>query len=154
MRTEVPVFAAMPCAMARSSPLVASSHCLPQGSRLRRLSRTAGRLQQGFVPSEMGFRISLRGISPEPPMSALGHKRTFRSFRPMSALPPKADIGAGSNHLRRSSSGSLAIFAAIRRASSFVSNFAAEREFGTAKMKFPQCCHRRCQHLISGYRFL
>jgi hypothetical protein len=25
-------------------------------------------------------------------MSALGHKRTFRSFRPMSALPPKADI--------------------------------------------------------------
>src|SRR6516225_5133815 len=22
----------------------------------------------------------------------LGHKRTFRSFRPMSALPPKADI--------------------------------------------------------------
>src|SRR6516165_1881543 len=27
-----------------------------------------------------------------PPMSALGHKRTFRSFRPMSALPPKADV--------------------------------------------------------------
>jgi hypothetical protein len=26
-------------------------------------------------------------------MSALGHKRTFRSLRPMSALPPKADIG-------------------------------------------------------------
>ena len=25
-------------------------------------------------------------------MSDLGHKRTFRSFRPMSALPPKADI--------------------------------------------------------------
>jgi hypothetical protein len=25
-------------------------------------------------------------------MSALGHKRTFRNFRPMSALPPKADI--------------------------------------------------------------
>ena len=56
MRTEVPVFAAMPCAMARSSPLTASSRCLPQGSRLRRLSRTAGRLQQGFAPGEMGFR--------------------------------------------------------------------------------------------------
>src|SRR5215813_12896352 len=56
MRTEVPVLAAMPCAMARSSPLVASSHCLPQGSRLRRLSRTTGRLQQGFAPGEMGFR--------------------------------------------------------------------------------------------------
>ena len=25
-------------------------------------------------------------------MSDLGHKRTFRSFRPMSALPPKADL--------------------------------------------------------------
>jgi len=26
-------------------------------------------------------------------MSALGHKRTFRNVRAMSALPPKADIG-------------------------------------------------------------
>ena len=25
-------------------------------------------------------------------MSALGQRRTFRSFRPMSALPPKADM--------------------------------------------------------------
>ena len=25
-------------------------------------------------------------------MSALGHKRTFSRFQPMSALPPKADI--------------------------------------------------------------
>jgi hypothetical protein len=29
---------------------------------------------------------------PGSPMSALGHKRTFRPFRPTSALPPKADI--------------------------------------------------------------
>jgi hypothetical protein len=28
-------------------------------------------------------------------MSALGHKRTFLSVRPMSALPPKADIAPG-----------------------------------------------------------
>jgi len=27
-------------------------------------------------------------------MSALGHKRTFRVARAMSALPPRADIGA------------------------------------------------------------
>jgi cytochrome c553 len=27
-----------------------------RGSRLRRLSHTAGRLQQGFAPGEMGFR--------------------------------------------------------------------------------------------------
>src|SRR5262245_56996394 len=26
------------------------------------------------------------------PMSALGHKRTLKCFRPMSALPPKADM--------------------------------------------------------------
>src|SRR5262249_13040184 len=78
MRTEVPVFAAMPCAMARSSPLVASSHCLPQGSRLRRLSGTAGQLQQGFAPGEMGFRTSLHGSNPKPLMSALGHQRTSK----------------------------------------------------------------------------
>jgi hypothetical protein len=29
---------------------------------------------------------------PEPLMSALGHKRTLRHLRPMSALPPKADM--------------------------------------------------------------
>jgi hypothetical protein len=28
-------------------------------------------------------------------MSALGQKRTWRQVRPMSALPPKADIGTG-----------------------------------------------------------
>ena len=33
-------------------------------------------------------------------MSDLGHKRTFRSFRPMSALPPKADIGTQSRDVR------------------------------------------------------
>ena len=32
-------------------------------------------------------------------MSDLGHKRTFRSFRPMSALPPKADIRIAANNL-------------------------------------------------------
>jgi hypothetical protein len=34
----------------------------------------------------------------------------------MSALPPKADIGTGLYHLRRSNSGSFATFTAIRRA--------------------------------------
>ena len=33
-------------------------------------------------------------------MSALGHKPTFRSFRPMSALPPKADITESDRHVR------------------------------------------------------
>jgi hypothetical protein len=34
----------------------------------------------------------------------------------MSTLPPKADIGRHVDHVRRTSSGSLAIFAAIRLA--------------------------------------
>src|SRR6516164_6767439 len=38
----------------------------------------------------------------------------------MSALPPKADIRIASDYVRRRSSGSLAIFAAIRRVSSRV----------------------------------
>src|SRR3974390_2131729 len=45
----------------------------------------------------MGFRVSLHGSNPEPPMSALGQKQTLQSVRPMSALPPKADI----NHRER-----------------------------------------------------
>jgi hypothetical protein len=34
----------------------------------------------------------LQGLNPELPMSALGHKQTFKRLRLMSALPPKADI--------------------------------------------------------------
>jgi hypothetical protein len=33
-------------------------------------------------------------------MSALGHKQTFRDVRPMSALPPKADIGSTCQDVR------------------------------------------------------
>ena len=40
----------------------------------------------------------------------------------MSALPPIADIRIASDHIRRSGSDSLAIFAAIRRALSLVSD--------------------------------
>ena len=49
-------------------------------------------LQQGFATGETGFRISLHGSNLAPLMSALGQKRTLRDVRPMSALPPKADI--------------------------------------------------------------
>jgi hypothetical protein len=58
-----------------------------------------------------------------PLMSALGQKQTLEHVRVMSALPPIADIGTGPYQLRRSNSGSLAIFAAIRRASSLVRAF-------------------------------
>jgi hypothetical protein len=50
------------------------------------------RLQQGFATSEMGFGVCLHSSNLEPLMSALGQKRTSQSVRPMSALPPKADI--------------------------------------------------------------
>jgi hypothetical protein len=62
------------------------------------------RRRMGFTPrAENHLRESLIRLSREryaalhrsksrEPMSALGHKRTFRSLRPMSALPPKADI--------------------------------------------------------------
>jgi hypothetical protein len=51
-----------------------------------------GRLQQGFATSEMGRIVILRGNNPQDRMSALGQKQTLRGVRPMSALPPKADI--------------------------------------------------------------
>jgi hypothetical protein len=58
------------------------------------------RLQQGFVTGEMGFRASLHGSNPNALMSAVGHKRTSRHVRSMSALPPKADIVHGGENVR------------------------------------------------------
>jgi hypothetical protein len=43
-------------------------------------------------PAKWGSGVSLHGSNLEPPMSALGQKRTSRHVRFMSALPPKADI--------------------------------------------------------------
>jgi hypothetical protein len=40
----------------------------------------------------MGSGVKLHSNNLELPMSALGQKRTLRGVRPMSALPPKADI--------------------------------------------------------------
>jgi hypothetical protein len=48
----------------------------------------------------MGFGASLHGSNPEPPMSALGHKRTLTGGYTMSALPPKADIRWLYGHVR------------------------------------------------------
>ena len=52
-------------------------------------------------------------------MSALGQKQTSTQVRIMSALPPKADIRIAADYVRPASFDSFAIFAAIRRASSF-----------------------------------
>src|SRR5262249_367922 len=58
------------------------------------------KLQQGFVTEGWGFRVKLLGSNPEPPMSALGQKRTSHDVRAMSALPPKADIVQCGRHVR------------------------------------------------------
>src|SRR6516165_11766776 len=42
----------------------------------------------------------LRGKNPWDRMSAMGQKRTFTHLRPMSALPPKADIGTQPRNVR------------------------------------------------------
>jgi hypothetical protein len=44
--------------------------------------------------------VLLHGSNLEPPMSALGQKRTLMHLDPMSALPPKADIGTQSWNVR------------------------------------------------------
>jgi hypothetical protein len=46
-----------------------------------------------YAQRKSGSGISLHGSNIEPFMSALAQKRTFTHLRPMSALPPKADIG-------------------------------------------------------------
>ena len=49
--------------------------------------------------AEWGSMINLRCKSLESPMSALGHKRTLRLVRLMSALPPEADIVHGGENV-------------------------------------------------------
>jgi hypothetical protein len=48
----------------------------------------------------MGSVGRVRGSNFEMPMSALGQKQTLQSVRPMSALPPKADIGTQPRDVR------------------------------------------------------
>jgi len=59
----------------------------------RQLKLTHLSRKQEFATGEMGFSGQLQRSNPEPLMSALGQKQTLQSVRPMSALPPKADIG-------------------------------------------------------------
>ena len=51
-------------------------------------------------PAKRGSEIELQSSNPETLMSALGHKRTLRNVRSMSALPPKADIAERDQHVR------------------------------------------------------
>src|SRR5262249_48765861 len=61
----------------------------PQGLRSTPIPADYSRDLQ---PAKWGLGVRLHGSNPEPLMSALGQKRTFKRLRLMSALPPKADI--------------------------------------------------------------
>jgi len=72
--------------------------------RLRRVKRqikaTGGTPPQGFAADGVGIDVKLHGSNLEPPMSALCQKQTFSGRAPMSALPPKADIGTQPRNVR------------------------------------------------------
>jgi hypothetical protein len=70
----------------------------PKGLGLRRFSKLD--YSRELRPVEWGSGVSLHGSNPEPLMSALGQKQTSRHLQPMSALPPKADIGTQSWNVR------------------------------------------------------
>ena len=61
------------------------AYAIPPGTKLQRL-------QQGFTVGGMGSDRHIAQQQSSGPNVRFGYKRTFRSFRPMSALPPKADI--------------------------------------------------------------
>src|SRR5215471_16194423 len=102
---------ALPCPFQRicyAGTALAASDCRPravvQWPRLRHILES--------VPS----RILVAALTAKPPaawlrlragtsqldswMSALGHKRTLERFRPMSAIPPKADISRREMNVR------------------------------------------------------
>jgi hypothetical protein len=65
----------------------------------RRLVRSYRLMPSAYADFAGGTRLSFAGsnaranyFSKGRGMSAVGHKRTFRNVRPMSALPPKADM--------------------------------------------------------------
>jgi hypothetical protein len=61
----------------------AASHCLLQGSGVRRLLL---QLQQGFAAGGMGLRVNLRRKNYERPRSHLGHQRSSSDVSAMSAF--------------------------------------------------------------------
>src|SRR5262252_1660400 len=69
----------------------APSHRPSQGLGLRRFSERD--YTRELRSAKWGFGLKLHSSNSEPLMSALGHKQTSRHLEPMSALPPKADIG-------------------------------------------------------------
>ena len=87
---------------AKADPLAKRMKAAPETMEMARLLIWESP-EPTILPSENGIRRCPRGYpadfrpvllcSHAGRMSALGHKRTFRSVRAMSALPRKADIG-------------------------------------------------------------
>ena len=78
LSSSVRLFIHRPIFAHRRSAMLFGMKLLPQSSPAR-------------LPAVTNM-VSLHRSNPEPLMSALGHKRTLRHLRSMSALPPKADI--------------------------------------------------------------
>jgi hypothetical protein len=79
---------------------ITSSHCLPQGLSCANHAFLADNYSKVLELPEWGSGVSLHGSNLEPPMSALGQKRTSTRLQPMSAIPPKADIPGRQLHVR------------------------------------------------------
>src|SRR6516164_6180461 len=68
-------------------------NCLPPRTKECADCYSQGRdYSRDLRPAEWGSEVRLHGSNFEPPMSALGQKRTSEQIGVMSALPPKADI--------------------------------------------------------------
>jgi hypothetical protein len=62
--------------------------------------------------AEMGFAGFSHSSNSKPCMSALGQKQTLGKMRPMSALPPKADIVPSAFDVRKIPAAASVIFTA------------------------------------------
>ena len=84
------------CAPAASGQAAADPAITLMKSRRRIAFPKAGttpigtRLQQGFAPGEMGFRVKLHGSNSEPPMSTLGQKQTNGKVQKQQGQPYRA----------------------------------------------------------------
>jgi hypothetical protein len=71
---------------------IASPHCLHHAN--------CADYSRVLRPAKSGSGDVLHRSNPEALMSALGHKRTSADVKPMSALPPKADIDHHNSNVR------------------------------------------------------
>jgi hypothetical protein len=79
-------------------PILSLDARAKRGSRVWVPNKLKFFFDSGFLRrAKRGSPVSLRSSNPELLMSALGQKQTLRRFRPMSALPPIADISHSGN---------------------------------------------------------